>query len=705
MTARPHAEAALLVAVWAAASGFVFGAPLRSVTPEPSDLLRGESDGVAVSAKGLLFLAPKPRPLGEPLRDGTPAYVWSVAARDNGAVFAGTGPDGKIVRAGLAEPMRVVHTVPEPMVTAVAVLGEGTLLAATAPEGKIYRVAADGSAALWSETGERYVWSLLPRADGSVLAATGETGRLLRIDRDGRSTVLFDSDEAHLVSLASGRNGSVLAGGAGRGLVYRIDSRGEARVLHDDDLPEARSVVEDDSGNVFVALLAPPAPERRPPAVRIQVGGEGQPGSEMVGELDERDGATLRGVIEGLPADQADVPLLPRGRVLRISPDGTATELWRSPTEAVFCMGFDAQGQLLFGTGEPARLYRVEPDDDVSLLATLREGQITSLIRAGGGMVLATSNPASLYRVDPEPAQSGTFVSRPFDAGAAARWGSLAWRTSGPAGRVEYETRSGNSSEPDGTWSSWSSALTVADGSAIPSPPGRYLQWKIRLVGGGGRVRPATASFATENRSPRVRDFRLDGNPPWIPERATFRWAAQDPDGDPVTSVLEVRRAGTDAWSEVSRTDPPTPKPADLAGEPEVAWREARASWDATTSEEGAWDVRVVVRDTTSNPPGQGKEEAVDPPLRVTVDRTAPSLEARRAGDGVEVSVKDAASPVVRLEIVDGDKVVGAAPCLDGVCDSRTETFRVTGKAAAAGAGRSVRAYDAAGNAVEAPLP
>jgi hypothetical protein len=700
--------AALALAVAAAASGIASGAPLRSITPAPGDLLRGESDGVAVSSRGLLYLAPKPRPLGEPLRDGTPAYVWSVAVDDEGRVIAGTGPDGKVVRAAPAESMRIVHTTPEPLVTAVAALPGGVVLAATAPEGRIYRVPQGGPATEWSETGEHYVWSLLPRPDGSVLAATGESGRLLRVDRTGRATVLFDSDESHLVALAPGRDGNVLAGGAGRGLVYRIDPRGAARVLHDDDLPEARSVAEDEAGNVYVALLAPPAPDRRPPAVRIQVGGAGQPGSEMMGDLDERDGGTLRGVIEGLPSEQADTSLLPRGRVIRISPDGTVTELWRSATEAAFSLGFDAAGGLLFGTGEPARLYRVASDGEVSLLATLREGQVTAIARSGRGVVLATSNPASLYRLEPEPVESGTFVSRPLDAGAAARWGSLTWRTAGPSSRAEYQTRSGNSGEPDATWSDWSTALTVAEGSPIPSPPARFLQWRARLSGSGeraGGTAPATATFATENRSPRVRDFRLDGATPWTAERASFRWSAQDPDGDPVTSILEVRRPGAGAWSAVSRTDAPSPKAADLGGEPETAWREARGTWDTTASEEGDWEVRVVVQDAASNPPGEGKDDAADPPLRMTVDRSSPTVEFRRTGDVVDVTVTDGASPVVRLEIVKDGAVLGAAACLDGVCDSRRETFRVTGAAASPGAGTSVRAYDAAGNVAEAPLP
>lgn len=683
-------------------------APLRTATSEPEEILRGEADGVGVTSNGLLFLSPQPRPLGEPLKDGTPAYVWSLAVDGEGRVAAGTGPDGKIVRWALSVPARVLATLPEPLVTAVASEPGGALLAATAPEGRIYRVAPDGTATLWSETGERYVWALLPRPGGSVLAATGERGRLLRIDRSGHPTVLFDSDEAHLVSLTEGRDGTLLAGGAGRGLLYRVDERGRATVLHDDELPEARSIAEDSAGNVFVAYLAPPAPDRRLPAVRIQVGGTGQPGSEIVGEMEERDEGTIRGVIEGLPGEPADTSILPRGKIVRIAPDGTIVEVWRSATEAAFSVAIDPTGKPIFGTGEPARLFRVERGNDVSLVATLREGQVTAFARSGGGIALATSNPAALYRLDATPVESGSYLALPLDAGGAARWGSISWRTEGSVGRVEVSTRTGNSEEPDATWSEWSPGLSIAGGSAVPSPPGRYLQWRMRIFGGAeteGRIHPARVTFATENRSPIVRDFRLDGSPPWIAERATFRWAAQDPDGDPVAVDLEVRKSGEPAWSVAARVEPAAPKPADLAGEPDLAWREARATWDATGAAEGPWEVRAVAHDRPSNPPGAGKEDTVDLPILVTVDRTAPEVEAKRDDGAVVVTVRDAVGPVARLEVLEAGRVLFAPGCLDGVCDATTEAFRIEGEHAGAPGTRSLRAYDAAGNVVEVPLP
>ena len=63
-------------------------------------------------------------------------------------------------------------------------------------------------------------------------------------------------------------------------------------------------------------------------------------------------------------------------------------------------------------------------------------------------------------------------------------WGAISWRGTTPSGsRVEISTRSGNTETPDDTWSAWSPAYTVADGSPITSPKARYLQWRAVLTG------------------------------------------------------------------------------------------------------------------------------------------------------------------------------------------------------------------------------
>jgi len=654
----------------------------------PAELAAGRADGMAISSRGRLFLSPRISIVGRT----DAAHVWSLTADAQGRLYLGTGPDGRVLQLATSGEVSRFHTIEQPMVTALAVTADGRLLAGSAPDGVIYRIDDGGRAEVWAETGERYVWALAVGASGRVFAGTGERGRIIEILPSGKTDVLFDSAEPHIVSLAPLPDGDLLAGGAGRGLVYRVDREGHALVLHDDELPEAVAIAAAPDGGVVAAFVAPPEAERRRPAVRlrlpdgVRVGAAG----ESVGRLEESSGPTVRGVIEGLPLEAAATPARLRGRVVRIGPDGEVSETWRSTSEAPFCVAHDGQGRLLFGTGEPARLYRVEPGDEVALLATLEEAQATELMRADGTLYLATSNPASIYRVDERVGESGSFLSRPFDAGAPARWGTIRWNADEDSGNTEFYTRTGNSWDPDATWSAWSPALTEGAGSAIVNPDGRFLQWRVRHRSGGGggetHLSGVTVDYEPHNRPPRLHGFRLDDEPP---SDGSFRfvWSSSDPDGDPVDVAISFRPHDGGEWTE--------------AGGSVTIGDEGNFVWQVDELAEGAYRVRAVATDQPGNPPGEARIASERPEMHVVVDRTPPRIEVAEAADGtLEVRLSDRHSVIRRLELIRDGRVRFTFRPLDGVADSQDERFRVRLPADPA-AGWTLRGIDAAGNEIE----
>lgn len=100
---------------------------------------------------------------------------------------------------------------------------------------------------------------------------------------------------------------------------------------------------------------------------------------------------------------------------------------------------------------------------------------IASDLNVGGGS-------ASVYWLRMSPySTTGTFTSRVLDAGAAgANWTKLDAATNLPAGTsISVQTRSGNTSTPDGSWSDWQDV--AADGT-IASPSGRYIQYRATLA-------------------------------------------------------------------------------------------------------------------------------------------------------------------------------------------------------------------------------
>ncbi len=150
---------------------------------------------------------------------------------------------------------------------------------------------------------------------------------------------------------------------------------------------------------------------------------------------------------------------------------------------------------------------------------------------AGGGTVTVDWVRMSPY------ASPGTFTSRVFDGGNGAQWQSLDATTTTPAGTsAAFETRSGESASPDGSWSSWQ---PVGAGGAIASPSARRLQYRATLTSSSPDATPAVA---------RVAIGYSQGGPDTTPPVISALTATPDADGtatvtwttdEPATSTVE----------------------------------------------------------------------------------------------------------------------------------------------------------------------
>ena len=91
----------------------------------------------------------------------------------------------------------------------------------------------------------------------------------------------------------------------------------------------------------------------------------------------------------------------------------------------------------------------------------------------------------------------GYFISQAKDCNSTAEWETISWNGSEPAGTdLTFQTRSGNTSTPDETWSFWSSSYTVS-GSSITSPSARYIQVR------------ANFSTSISSQTPVLNDFTI----------------------------------------------------------------------------------------------------------------------------------------------------------------------------------------------------
>ena len=676
------------------------------ILDSPSDYARSESRGIVVRSDG--SLEPGPRAVSTPLDSLT--VVWSAVVLKDGSV-ALAGDQGLILRWRPSEGVRPWARLAVGQVLSLAADGDG-VVAGTGPEGLVYRVSAGGDTTLLARTGERYVWGLV-RATGSAwYAATGSKGRLLRLE-GGKARIVADTDESNLVSILADGRGGVFMGGDSKGRVYHARADGSLRTVFDASEDEIRALAFGPDDALYAAALSTPAMTE-----------------------DDKDA-------EPKPVESA--PPGGRATIYRIVPDSSAMVWWVSPQPLVFALA--GAGDVIGGTrgvvaatGSRAAVYLIERAGGASQWLASPAGQVTALASGPGGQLYAaTSNPAALWQLGPGRAPQGELLSMALDARRIARFGQLQWHGEAGGGRVSLSTRSGNSDEPDSTWSPWAPVSDAGRGGTIHSLPARYLQWRIAFEGGRPRIESVETSWREQNQAPRTEDvlvspqgqgFRegelqphldaitqnLPGGqrveystpsaatprqlrdlPMWARGLRTVQWRATDPNGDPLRFQIDVRPEPAGPWTLIAK---------DL--------EQASHTWDTSALPDGRYRLRVTASDAGGNAVGEElSTAAVSQPF--TVDNTPPrvtALEARGEAGAVFVTGKaeDAASALQRVEVSLDEGPWRAVTPDGGFTDQLAHSFQARlGEVAPGEHSVSVRAVDLSGNsavrAVRATVP
>src|SRR6187397_1416765 len=99
-------------------------------------------------------------------------------------------------------------------------------------------------------------------------------------------------------------------------------------------------------------------------------------------------------------------------------------------------MTFEPAGALLVATGNKGKIYRLAGDPYQPTLVTRANAeQVTTLgTTRDGQVVFGTANPGKLFRMSAERADRGTYTSDVRDATTVAAWGAVKWQTTTPAG-------------------------------------------------------------------------------------------------------------------------------------------------------------------------------------------------------------------------------------------------------------------------------
>ncbi len=356
----------------------------------------------------------------------------------------------------------------------------------------------------------------------------------------------------------------------------------------------------------------------------------------------------------------------------------------------------------------------------------------------GDRLLLGGTSDARVVRVGPGAAKSGSYLTPPVDARNVADWGRLTWDATLPPGtRLALQVRSGNTSEPDETWSEWKPlrARSGEQGAMPGVPASRWLQARFDLTsrqGASPTLSRVEVFFRPRNRAPeitaltvepagtvwapgptqasnrlgplvaddpvarravaRLRAGRRNGpiRKGYEPGARTFHWTASDPDDDRLTFVLDLRMEGATHWFPLS-----------------VDLEESYHSSDARSLPDGLYRARIRASDEADNPDGGGlTAEAISDAF--LIDNTRPAvggleIEAVDGGHRVAFVATDPGGTIASVEVAMDGGAWQAVDPVDGVADSEEERYRLA-VSRPAGAGPAdaramrVRVSDGAGN-------
>ena len=632
------------------------------------DLEEGEASGVLLSSLGDAASG-----FSSSRVDLAEAVVYSSASAPDGTVYFGTGDEGVIYiyQKGKAKQLCKLDAV---LVSALAIGDRGRLFVGAMPGGKIYAVERDGKTREVARLDAEHVWGLAyDEAKQTLYAATGPEGRLFAIDVSqldrpqvqSRARMIYDSGEKHLLSLVRSDDGALYAGSAGQAILYRImpSDHGapvETRALHDFEGDEIPAIARKGS----VLYVAVTSSRRGPRTCQVR--------PAPCPRVAPRWWCPPHRRLPYRPRHQAATGRA-RGRCTGSTRTAESSSCTRLPTGT---LRRSMSSRTAMSMRPPARTAAspLHPNRTVQTALDLPERQVLTLAFSGPEHLLGTGDTGAIYRVSNEPPKNAAWTSKVFDAQFHSHFGNVRW--SGSGGLI-VETRAGNTSHPDKTWSSWQAPLNgqrLAEGGVgkAASPDGRYLQARVHFTS-KSELRDLTLYYQPQNQRARVTEIVVGDES--IAKRSAaqraqkphsplvkLRWKIENPDEDELVYRLWYREEGELNWKPIGGPEPLTRTEYD---------------WNTESIPDGNYEVRVVASDERANPPEDALEhELTSAPF--LVDNRKPELGPVQVNyPYASGRAHDSFSALTELAYsIDGGDWQPFSP-RDGVLDDPTEEFTV----------------------------
>lgn len=347
---------------------------------------------------------------------------------------------------------------------------------------QVFRWKGDGSQ---PESVARFDSVMIPSmaaSKGIVYVATVPTGRVFAIDTNrpgGKPRQVYKPTEPLVTVLATDDSGDLFIGVAGTGRIYKIDPQTAA----------SKPAIFFDSGQAHILSMFYCAGDR---SLYVGTGEKGSvyrvdPESGKAAAVYQSPDHLVTGVVRDKKGDLY-VASAGQGHLVRVLPSGEAQTL--ASSEAFYTLHYDPTTDSVFsGDAEgDITMARIEPvtKQPYFMPVSHTEQEAVLLVSSHNKNLFAgTSNLAVLKSFAMEQAREPSFTSVVKDAGRPAQWSSV--RPFGAFNEastyivqnVKVETRTGETSKPDETWSAWQSATAKDDAFTVQSPEGRYFQFRL----------------------------------------------------------------------------------------------------------------------------------------------------------------------------------------------------------------------------------
>jgi len=451
-------------------------------------------------------------------------------------------------------------------VPALAADSKGRIYASVAPGGRV--VALDGSKVTEvAKLSEPLVTSLVVDDEDTLYAGVTDSGKIYKLTAGGAPVALADTGDAHVLSMFFDKpTGRIYVGCGEDGNVYSVSKTGQLRAEYHSDEHLVTGVCKSKGGDLFITTAG-------------------------------------------------------TGRLVRICTTGETFDL--ATSEAFYTLFYHKETDSIFAGDAEGDITQIqeEPLTKQSFFVPVKHTEqeaVIGLCADGGNQVFAISSnlPSVLgFAVKPD---SAVFTSPVKDASRNAHWsmlrvyGSFNEVRSDLEKAVAVETRAGETVRPDHTWGAWTPAVNTSEGYLIKSKDSRYLQYRLRWLGGLGSdldgtfpagrdsvIGRVTVTFLPTNIRPRFSTVSLRAGT-YINDSEEVTVVGSDPDGDTLSLAIDSSDDNGKTWKML--------KP-DLRAERSKKSTEKKEPEKAKTSEAKADDAK---QDTTGDQ--TKKETSADKP-------------------------------------------------------------------------------------------